>query len=148
MPFVRQDGFTPRQVGRLAGVKYDTLDYWATTGFLRPTLVPAAGTGSVRRYSFADVVAARVARDLREQGVSLQALRRVVSELRRLKGLERQPLSAAKLVVCGRDVLVLHSDDELVSALRAPGQAAMRLVYDLGPAVRDMRQAIVKVRAA
>jgi hypothetical protein len=53
-------GFAARDVVPLAGMgSYDTLDYWATRGILTLSLAAASGTGSQRRYSFADVVAAR-----------------------------------------------------------------------------------------
>src|SRR4029077_11274136 len=73
-------GFAARDVVPLAGMgSYDTLDYWATRGILTPSLAAASGTGSQRRYSFADVVAARMAISLRAQGLGFQSVRRIIS---------------------------------------------------------------------
>ena len=50
----------------------------ARTKFIVPSIAEAQGTGTERRHSFSDLLALRVARELREAGVSTQKLRRVV----------------------------------------------------------------------
>src|SRR5207247_325438 len=97
------DSYSFGQVVRLSGVKSRTLDHWAATSFLCPSIKKADGTGTRRVYSFSDVVAARVARDLRSAGASLQGLRKVVKELRK-REFTQQPLAEARLIVSGRDV--------------------------------------------
>lgn len=87
------------EVEALSGVKARTLDNWAATGFLRPSVRKAAGSGTRRAYSFSDVVAARVAKDLRSAGASLQGLRKVVKELRRMDF--ANPLGETRLIVPG-----------------------------------------------
>src|SRR5262245_846427 len=83
-------GFAARDVVPLAGMgSYDTLDYWATRGILKPSLAAASGTGSLRRYSFADVVAARVAIVLRSQGLGFQSVRREIGRASCREGVER-----------------------------------------------------------
>ncbi|MEW6226585.1 MAG: MerR family transcriptional regulator [Bacillota bacterium] len=68
-------GFRVCGVARLTGLTCGQLDYWDRTGFIRPSLAPAAGRGSARLYSFQDVVL-RVAKELRGAGVALQRLRK------------------------------------------------------------------------
>jgi hypothetical protein len=48
------------------------------TGFARTTIAEAAGTGTERVYSLRDLIALRVARDLREQGIGVVMLRQVI----------------------------------------------------------------------
>lgn len=125
-----QVGFTPRQVTRITGVPYSTLNLWAKKGLIRPSVSEGAGSGSERIYSFSDLVALKVAFELRKTGVSTRSLEKVILFLRENEGME-QPLAAARLVVSGRDVLVVRNDRELVSALSKPGQGCLSFVVDL-----------------
>jgi DNA-binding transcriptional MerR regulator len=103
------------------GVNPKTLHYWDRTGFLSPSVRAASGTGTRRLYSFRDLVALRVAHELRQRGISLQGLRAVVDFLRRMDGLE-QPLAECFLVTDGYDVYAQRGDTT-ISALQSPGQA-------------------------
>lgn len=138
-------GFTAGEAAKLTGVPYDRLDYWARSGFLRPGVTGAKGKGSKRRYSFRDLVALRTAKELRDLGVPLQTLRKVVGYLRQVKGLE-QPLAEARLVVSGNDVLLVQGDQELTSVLRSPAQGVLQLVLDLPRVVEELREEVRKLR--
>lgn len=144
------EGFSATDVVKLAGVSsYDTLDYWSTSGFLRPSIKDTGEERRARRrYSFSDVVAARVAVTLRAQGVSLQALRRIVARLATLKDSDAHPLAAAHLVVSGKDVLVAYDRATLLSLLEKPGQGAFRMIVELKPIVREMETAVNRLRKA
>ena len=77
------DSFSTGDAVRITGVSFRNIDYWARTKFIVPSIAEAQGTGTERRYSFTDLLALRVARELREAGVSTQSLRRVVEFLDR-----------------------------------------------------------------
>lgn len=131
------EAFSAGRAARLTGVPYRTLDYWARSRFLAPSLVAAAGKGSQRQYSFTDVVALRVARELRGAGISLQALRKVIRHLRtRRKGVS---FVDSFLVSDGKDVYERRGD-ELVSTLRQPGQMAFAWLIDLERIVDDLER--------
>jgi DNA-binding transcriptional MerR regulator len=130
----------------LSGVNPKTLHYWDRSGFLGPSVQEAHGTGSRRRYSFRDLVALRVAHDLRERGVSLQGLRRVVEFLRSMEGLE-QPLAETYLVTDGTDVFIRRGD-VAISALRQPGQHYLAFVLDLSQAVGELHAQVAALRRA
>lgn len=138
------EGFSTAQVEHLTGIGAKTLHFWDQSGFLSPSIVGAHGTGSRRIYSFRDLVALRVAAQLRDAGISLQSLRKVVSALREMHGLE-QPLAETFLVTNGRDVLERHGD-ELMSVFRQPGQAIFSFVVDLSQTVTTLREDIQKKR--
>lgn len=112
---------------------------------MRPGVIDAKGKGSRRLYSFRDLVALRTAKELRDMGVPLQTLRKVVGFLRRVKGLEN-PLAEARLVVSGNDVLFVQNQEELVSLLRTPGQGVLRLVLDLPKIIEELREEVKKLR--
>ncbi|MGD0162543.1 MAG: MerR family transcriptional regulator [Candidatus Sulfotelmatobacter sp.] len=122
-------GFTPRQVMQLTGVPYSTLNLWAKNGLVQPSVAPGTGTGSERVYSFSDLVALKVAFELRKSGVTTSSIKRVVEFLRENEHMNK-PLSEARLVVRGRDVAMVR-EGELVSVLSKPGQSYLSFVVDL-----------------
>src|SRR5207248_2134884 len=106
-------GFTPREVLRLTGVPYSTLNLWAKNGLLRPSISEAVGSGTERIYSLSDVVALKVGIELRRSGVSTRSLRKVVDFLKKAEGMEA-PLAEARLIVSGRDVVIARDKNELI----------------------------------
>lgn len=122
-------GFTSRQVTHLTGVPYSTLNLWAKNGLVQPSVAPGTGTGSERIYSFSDLVALKVAFELRKSGVTTSSLKKVVEFLRENENMEK-PLSEARLVVTGHDVAIVR-EGELVSVLSKPGQGYLSFVVDL-----------------
>lgn len=125
-----QVGFTPRQVTRLTGVPYSTLNLWAKNGLISPSIASAEGSGSERIYSFTDLLALKVALELRKAGVSTRSLKKVVEFLRTNEGCQF-PLAEARLIVSGRDVIIVKNKTELISALQNPGQSCLSFVVDL-----------------
>ncbi len=132
-------GFSAGRAAKLSGVPYRTLDYWARSRFIAPSVAPAAGKGTQRLYSFRDLVALRVARELRAAGISLQSLRKGVRHLRK----RRKGASFANtfLVSDGKDVFERRGDD-LISTLRQPDQLALAWLIDLGRVVEELERAI------
>src|ERR1035438_3885381 len=144
--------FSLGQLAILSGVKPRTLDHWAATGFLRPSIQKARGTGTKRVYSFSDVVAARVVSELRAAGVSLQKLGKVVTELRKLKFTDGS-LAGLRLIVSGKDVC-LKDNQDLISMFSHPGQAFLPFtvltVLDLPATVKAIQIKVeqIKTKAA
>jgi DNA-binding transcriptional MerR regulator len=129
-------GFTPRQVTQLTGVPYSTLNLWAKNGLVQPSVASATGTGSERVYSFNDLVALKVAFELRKSGVTTSSLNKIVAFLRKNERMDK-PLSEARLVVTGHDVAIVRKG-ELVSVLSKPGQGYLSFVVDLGQMIGDL----------
>lgn len=136
-----QDSFSTGEAVRITGVSFRNIDYWARTKFIVPSIAEAKGTGTERRYSFSDLLALRVARELREAGVSTQSLRRVVDFLRAEQTLTN-PLAECRLIVTGSDVQVATSAGKMMSALRRPGQTSFAFVFDLARTVNEMKKQI------
>lgn len=130
--------YTARQAAAISGVPYHTLDFWDRSDFINPSVAQAKGSGRgrERRYSFTDLVRLRVARELREQKIPLQALRGVMSTLRR----ERRDLSDSRLLAVGREVYLVESEERLVALLRRRDQAAFGFILDLRPLVREVER--------
>jgi DNA-binding transcriptional MerR regulator len=121
----------------LTGVPYSTLNLWAKNGLLHPSIDAGIGSGSERIYSFSDLIALRVASELRKSGVTTRSLRRVIEFLRQNESMEA-PLAEARLVVTGRDVVLVKNQQELVSTLSNPGQGCLSFVVDLPRTLGDL----------
>jgi DNA-binding transcriptional MerR regulator len=138
---VEQQGFSTSQTASLTGVNEPVLHYWNKTGFVLPTVQKAKGSGTRRRYSFTDLLALRVARELREAGIPLQGIRRAVQYLQD-KGYE-SPLAECFLVAdpAGKDVFV-QQGDEVLSCLRERGQRMLCIVVDLDRVRAEVQEAV------
>ncbi|HTR02322.1 MAG TPA: MerR family transcriptional regulator [Thermoanaerobaculia bacterium] len=132
--------FSTAEVARLTGLSARQLDHWDRKGFLRPSLEKAAGYGSTRRYSFADVVRLRVAARLRSNGVGLARIRKCAEAMARLD--PEADLGRARLLVVGSSVLWARTDREVVDLLR-DGQLV--LVCSLGDAVAEAAGAVERL---
>lgn len=81
-PAVTKGRFSAKDVARLGGIKYPTIHDWATRGVLKPEIQSAQGTGTQRKYSFDDVVAAKVAAGFRKFKLSVPHLARIIARAR------------------------------------------------------------------
>lgn len=136
-------GFSSRQAADIADLPYDSVDHWAKTGFIVPSIAAAKGSGSRRVYSFADLVAFRVACKLRASGIGLPALRRVVAYLERM-GMPKPALATTYLVSDGKEVYT-RQGDELLALLNHPGKTVFFFVLDLSNTVRELEERIQEV---
>jgi len=132
--------FSTAEAARLSGLSPRQLDHWDRLGFLQPSLRHAAGYGSSRRYSFADIVRLRVAGRLRSHGIGLARIRRCAEALERLD--PAADLGGARLMVVGATVLWARSDREVVDLLK-DGQLV--LVCSLGDAVAEAAGAVASL---
>jgi DNA-binding transcriptional MerR regulator len=137
--------FSAVEAARYAAVPYQTVDFWARSGFITPSLAAANGRGSDRRYSFDDLIALGVARELRKEGASMQALRKVVTALRT----EGRSMAEFRWIVVGSDIKRASSCDEVMSMLKKPRQLAFPAFICDGPkAVKLIEERIEKKQPA
>ena len=136
-----EETFTTEQARRLTGLSLRQLGYWEKTRFIAPSASPGRGRGSRRAYSFRDVVELRVAKRLLDAGLSLQAVRRAVRELQRVRSSDR-PLSELALVSDGRSVYARYGED-WIDALRG-GQLMMRVA--VGEMADELRGEVDRLR--
>jgi len=66
-----QIGYSGTQAATVVGISYRQLDYWAQTDLIRPSLTDAAGSGSRRRYSYADLLELKTIKKLIDAGIKL-----------------------------------------------------------------------------
>lgn len=73
--------FSAPEVARSFGINYQTLDRWLNDGILTCD-VPAAGTGSRRRFEHRDVLCVAAARAFKDLGMHMAAAGRYLAGLR------------------------------------------------------------------
>lgn len=142
------DRYPTPLAAKLTGVSKKTLENWTARGFLEPSIEVAPGRGYSRVYSFRDLIAIRVACELRAAGISFPSLRRVVAHLRKRKGLSvSDALASTKLVTDGKDVFQEVDGKALESTLMRPGQRVL-FVVPLDELVTELQAKARALRAA
>ncbi len=121
---VTQEAFNARQASSLTSITPKQVIYWDKSGLVKPSVSPAAGRGSRRLYSYGDLLALKAVKSLRDQGVSLQKIRRFVLYLRRHLPDVSQPLVFCTLISDGQTVFLIEDEQTLIDTVRMQGQRA------------------------
>ncbi|MCL4503018.1 MAG: MerR family transcriptional regulator [Deltaproteobacteria bacterium] len=119
--------FGRKAVLALTGLTGRQMDHWATTGVVRPSVRPAAGKGSRREYSFQDLVALKVAKRLKDEGITLQKIRKALAWLRKNFLDMGQPLAELRFVTDGVNLFVLARDPAKILDVLRGGQFVFSL---------------------
>lgn len=110
----KEIGYSTRTAVEIAGISYRQLDYWARTKLVAPSICEARGSGTRRLYSYRDLVVLKIVKGLLETGISLQNIRRAISNLQDL-GVD--DLSTITLVSDGHSVYECRSSEEIFDLL-------------------------------
>jgi DNA-binding transcriptional MerR regulator len=106
-----ENGYKGATACTVAGITYRQLDYWARTGLIQPSIRPATGSGTMRLYSFQDVLVLKVVKRLLDTGVSLQNIRVAIDHLR---GQGIEDLATVTLMSDGASIYECRSADEII----------------------------------
>ena len=118
-------------VSKITTASRRQLTYWHETGLLKPS---GKATGH-RRYTFPDIVAAKTIVALRQQGCSLQRIRKAVSYLRRHypKDASAAVLSSLTLLTDGKAVYMLTDSDAIMEVVSSRAyELTIAVVMTLG----------------
>ena len=137
MTEILSTSFSGPTVCRLTGVTYRQLDYWARTGLVTPSITPAMGSGSKRKYAYLDVLEVKVIKSLLTSGVSLARARQAVECLRNSLGAD---LASSSLVMSDTGSVLAHNDGDLVDLLRG-GQGVFN-IFNLAGVVAELTTSI------
>ena len=132
-----QVGYSSTQVCNITQLPYGTLFEWMSTGLVTPSLVKPQGRGKRVRWVFRDLVAIQTIQRLREHGLSMQGLRRVVAYIQQRLDIER-PLSECWLATDGRECYMLNGT-QLLDLFRQPGQMTLFHLLDLRSTTNQLR---------
>jgi DNA-binding transcriptional MerR regulator len=132
-------GFGAKVVKEITGVSRMQLQHWDRTDIVRPSIKIGAGKGSRRVYSFKDLVQLKVAKQLREEGISLQKIRKALEYLRKNFPDVKVPLAELRFLTNGVDIFVLAEEPEVIlDALR--GQFVFS--FALGELIDELKGSI------
>ena len=113
------DSFNSKTVSKILGIPIRVIDYWDRTNFIKPSINEASGYGSMRLYSFTDLIQFRVAKFLRDQGLSLQKMRKSLNYLRKHLPEIEKPLIQLRFLTDGETIFVLtNKDREIIDTLK------------------------------
>ena len=127
-------GYRAPQVCGLVGITYRQLDYWARTGLIKPSVQSAQGSGTQRRYSFADIVQLKVVKRLLDAGMSLKKIRSAM-EILAAQLASNNPLNDVTLLSDGATIFAAHSADEVVDVFQR-GQGVFGIA--VGPVQEEL----------
>jgi DNA-binding transcriptional MerR regulator len=116
--------YSGRSAAEIVGISYRQLDYWARTDLVRPSVTDAAGSGSRRRYSYADLLELKVIKSLLDAGIKLESVRRVFAYVREHLG---EDISSANIVISGDRTVLVKTGEELIDVLRQ-GQGVLNVL--------------------
>ena len=133
--------FNTKTISRIIGVTARQLGYWDKTGMVKPSIAQAEGKGTRRLYSFLDIIQIKTAKALRNQGMSLQKIRKCVAFLRKHAPEIEHPLAELKLLTDGQTIFVLTADKDIIMDTLNSGQLVISLA--IGQFVNNIKAQIV-----
>ena len=134
--------FGKKTVIALTGVSGRQVEHWATTGVVRPS-IPAAGKGTRRGYSFKDLVALRVAKRLKDEGISLQKISKALAYLRKNFPDVKEPLAELRLLTDGDTIFLMDQDPQKILDTLKGGQFVFSLA--LGEIIAGLQGELKKL---
>lgn len=139
------EGVNAKTACRITGLSYRQLDHWDRTHFIKPSLQEAKGTGSSRFYSFLDLIQLRVAKALREKGISLQKIRKSLTYLKTNFPSIGKPLAQLRFLTDGESIFVLTQDPKVMVDTLRKGQLVWS--FALGEVVEEVRGKVSELTA-
>ena len=136
--------FNSKAVSKITGLSFRQIDYWDRTHFIKPTVSEASGYGSVRLYSFNDLVQLRVAKTLMDKGISLQKIRKAINYLKKNMPEIKKPLSELKFLTDGETIFVLTKDKKVIIDTLKSGQLVFSIA--LGEIVEGLEGEIIALQ--
>lgn len=99
--------FTPKEVARVIDISYRQIQYWDKTSFIKPSY---RRKSKYRLYTFTDLFQLKISKVLRQQGFSIQKLRKTIEALRNLLPQVSHPLIELTFLVDEEQILVFNGD--------------------------------------
>jgi len=119
--------FNTNTVCKLTGLTKRQIDYWDRIHFIKPSIKEASGHGSIRLYSFTDLVQLKVAKTLIEKGLSLQKIRKSITYLKKTFPETEKPLAEMRLLTDGETIFILTENKEIILDTLFKGQLVMSI---------------------
>jgi predicted RNase H-like HicB family nuclease len=131
------NSFNSKMVSKIIGIPLRVIDYWDRTNFIKPSVHEASGYGSMRLYSFTDLIQFKVAKFLRDQGLLLQKIRKSLNFLRKHLPEIEKPLAQLRFLTDGETIFVLtNKNREIIDTLKK-GQYVLSIA--IGELINELK---------
>jgi predicted RNase H-like HicB family nuclease len=133
--------FNTKTIARILQLSIRQIDYWDRTHFIKPSIREASGYGSVRLYSFNNLVQIKVAKTLMDKGITLQKIRKAINYLKKNIPEVKKPLSEIKFLTDGETIFVLTEDKKVIIDVLKSGQLVFAVA--LGKIIEDLKGEVI-----
>jgi len=135
--------FNTNIVCKLTELTKRQIDYWDRIHFIKPSVKEASGYGSVRLYSFIDLVQLRVAKTLKDKGLSVQKIRKSINYLKKTFPEIQKPLAEMRLITDGETIFVLTENKEVILDTLSKSQMVMSIA--IGKIIEELKGEVEKI---
>jgi len=129
---------------KITGLSMRQIDYWDRTHFIKPSIREATGHGSVRLYSFNDLVQMKVAKTLLDKGISLQKIRKAIIYLKKNMPEVKKPLLELRFLTDGETIFVLTKNEKKIIDTLRSGQLVFSIA--LGEIMEELKGEVVAIQ--
>ena len=136
--------FNSKTVSKVTSLSFRQIDYWDRTHFIKPSVSEASGYGSVRLYSFNDLIQLKVAKTLMDKGVSLQKIRKAITYLKKNMPEVEKPLSELRFLTDGETIFVITRDKKQIIDALKNGQLVFSIA--LGEIVEELKGEVIDLQ--
>ena len=134
--------FNSQTARRIVGITRRQIDYWDRTHFIKPSIREASGYGSVRLYSFRDLVQLRVAKEMLDRGITIQKIRKSVNWLKRNLPDVEKPLAELKLITDGETIFSLTDNRKALMDTLKQGQMCFLMIISIDEHIKNLKREI------
>jgi len=106
--------FNTKMACKIVGISLRQVQYWDETGLVKPSVREAAGRGTIRLYSYTDLIQLKVVKTLRDHRISLQKIGRSLEYLQSHFPEIKKPLLELKFLTDGETVFILTADQKKI----------------------------------
>ncbi len=135
--------FNTKSICNFTRLTQRQVDYWDRIHFIKPSVKEASGYGSVRLYSFTDLVQLKVAKTLMDKGLSLQRIRKSITYLKKNFPEIEKPLVEMKLITDGETIFVLTENKNIILDTLSKGQLVMAIA--IGQIIEELKREVEKI---
>jgi len=106
--------FNTKTACKIVGVSLRQIQHWDETGLVKPSVKEAAGRGTIRLYSYTDLIQLKVVKTLRDHRISLQKIRRSLEYLQSHFPEIKKPFLELKFLTDGETIFILTTDEKKI----------------------------------
>jgi len=136
--------YSTKIVSKITRLSVRQIDYWDRTHFIKPSVSDASGRGSVRLYSFNDLIQLKVAKTLMDKGISLQEIRKAINYLKKNMPEIEKPLSELRFLTDGETIFTLTKNKKEIIDVLKNGQLVFSIA--LGEIIEDLKGEVITLQ--